>query len=31
MASAPLTAQPGTRWLYGQGLSILGRAIEVWR
>ena len=31
MASAPLTGQPGTRWLYGQGLSILGRAIEVWR
>lgn len=30
MASSPLTGQPGTRWLYGQGLSILGRAIEVW-
>lgn len=30
MASTPLAGQPGTRWLYGQGLSILGRAIEVW-
>ena len=28
-AQVPLQTQPGTKWIYGIGLDILGRIIEV--
>eukprot|EP00756_Hemistasia_phaeocysticola_P063094 Hpha_TRINITY_DN6574_c0_g1::TRINITY_DN6574_c0_g1_i2::g.45971::m.45971 len=29
-AQVPLVAQPGEKWVYGDGLSVLARLIEIW-
>lgn len=30
LAAGALSAQPGTKWQYGSGLTVLGRCVEVW-
>ena len=29
-AAGVLSAQPGEKWQYGGGLTVLGRCVEVW-